>query len=260
MRFPITGRRYALWNALQSSAISLINASGRRGDLIDFYKIIDRLAEKTGGARVLAECDSRMGWPERGVYFFMEQGETRSDTGKGRRIVRVGTHALTEKSRAKLWSRLKQHKGTKTSGGGNHRGSIFRLIVGAAITEKAREDWPSWDNKRGNASKAIRKSELAMEQRVSAVIGKMPFLWLAINDAPDPVKGRGYIERNTIALLSNWQKPPLDSPSASWLGQFCNRERVRGSGLWNQNHVDEDYDPAFLHTLAELVDNMGAQS
>ena len=33
-----------------------------------------------------------MYWPQRGVYFFMEDGEERSDSGSGLRIVRVGTH------------------------------------------------------------------------------------------------------------------------------------------------------------------------
>jgi hypothetical protein len=37
---------------------------------------------------------------------------------------------------------------------------------------------------------------------------------------------RGYVERNSIALLSNYQKPPLDPASPVWLGQRCDRERV----------------------------------
>jgi hypothetical protein len=63
-----------------------------------------------------------MVWPKRGVYFFFETGESRSDSGSGPRVVRVGTHALREGSRAKLWTRLSQHQGTITTGGGNHRG------------------------------------------------------------------------------------------------------------------------------------------
>lgn len=84
----------------------------------------------------------------------------------------------------------------------------------------------------------------------------MPFLWLAINDEPGPDSLRGYIERNAIALLSNYGKEPLNPPSGNWLGRFCNRERVRTSGLWNQNHVDEQYDPAFLDTLERLIHEM----
>jgi len=85
----------------------------------------------------------------------------------------------------------------------------------------------------------------------------MPALWLAVTDDPGPESLRGYIERNAIALLSNYNKPPIDTPSPHWLGRHCNREKVRHSGLWNQNHVDEDYDPAFLDELEGLVSKIG---
>jgi len=95
-----------------------------------------------------------------------------------------------------------------------------------------------------------------MEQEVSRIIREMPFLWLTVNEHPSPGSLRGYIERNTLALLSNWEKTPIDPPSSGWLGHSCNRERVRDSGLWNQNHVNEDYAPAFLDTLENLVEGM----
>src|SRR5262245_17760472 len=105
-----------------------------RGDhLIRFYSILDKLERNIGGACKLADCSGRMPWPRRGIYFFRESGESRSDTGKGPRIVRVGTHGLKAGSGTKLWTRLSQHKGQPSTGGGNHRGSIFRLIVGAAL-------------------------------------------------------------------------------------------------------------------------------
>ena len=61
-------------------------------------------------------------------------------------------------------------------------------------------------------------SEQPLEQRVSRVIGDMPFLWIDIGDEPGPASLRGYIERNTIALLSNFDRLPLDPPSTAWLG------------------------------------------
>lgn len=222
----------------------------RLKDLIRFYDLLDRLEEKIGNRRQLAACNGRMEWPERGVYFFMENGETRTDSGTGLRIVRVGTHALTAGSRTTIWKRLSQHKGTDNSGGGNHRGSIFRLIIGTAIDN----NHPTWG--RGQTADACtREAELNMEQKVSQVIRAMPFLWLSVNDAPSPASLRGYIEKNSIALLSNAGKPQIDAPSKTWLGHDCSRERVRVAGLWNQNHVDEIYDPAFLDTLYSLVNN-----
>jgi hypothetical protein len=99
----------------------------------------------------------------------------------------------------------------------------------------------------------IRDSEGNMEIAVSKFIRSMPFLWLAIEDAPGRESSRGMVERNSIALLSNFNKPALDPASSGWLGLFSNRERVQMSGMWNNNHVDEDYDPQFLEVLAKLI-------
>jgi hypothetical protein len=114
---------------------------------------------------------------------------------------------------------------------------------------------PTW----GHGSfvpKPVREKERRLEELVSRTIGQMPFLWLEVPDPPGPDSLRGYIERNAIALLSNYNRPVLDPPSSSWLGAHCNREKVRASGLWNQNHVDESYDPAFLDELERLVRKM----
>jgi hypothetical protein len=95
----------------------------------------------------------------------------------------------------------------------------------------------------------------------------MPFLWLLVEDEAGPESRRGYIERNSIALLSNDNKAPLDPRSPGWLGRHCHRAgvrdaglRVRTSGLWNSNHVDEIYDPAFLEVLERLISATGGSS
>jgi hypothetical protein len=225
--------------------------SERREHLVRFYSILDRLEQEIGGARKLASCSGRMEWPTRGVYFFRETGEVRTDTGKGPRIVRVGTHALKDGSGTKLWTRLSQHRG-QSDGRGNHRGSIFRLIVGAALIQRDKLLFPTWGA--GNSAKGeIRSGEEALERKVSEVIGKMSFIWLPVGDVSGPNSQRGYIERNAIALLSNHGKSPIDQASRDWLGHYSDRERVRNSGLWNQNHVEEGYSPAFLDALDHLV-------
>lgn len=224
----------------------------RREDIERFYCLLDDLERAIGGARTLAECDGRMEWPQRGVYFFQEAGEERSDTGRGPRIVRVGTHALTSKAKTTLWKRLSQHRGLVTTGGGNHRGSIFRLITGTALIEREGYECKTW-GQGSSAPREVCASEVWLEQAVSKAIRAMPFLWLPIDDEPGPDSLRGYIERNTIALLSNYAKEPVDPPSADWLGHHCSRERVRKSGLWNQNHVDEHPDPEFLGKLEQLI-------
>ena len=81
----------------------------------------------------------------------------------------------------------------------------------------------------------------------------MPFLWLEIDDAPQPDSLRGYIERNSIALLSNFDKKPLDPAADNWLGNFSDRKLVRGSGLWNSRHVNDSYERNFLNTFEKLI-------
>ena len=231
-------------------------SDARANDLIRFYALLDKLERNIGGARRLADCSGRMHWPQRGVYFFRESSEDRSDTGSDPRIVRVGTHALKDGSCTKLWTRLSQHKGQPSTGGGHHRGSIFRLIVGAALIARDEYAFPTWGD--GNTAKGdIRKNELPLEREVSRVIGEMPFLWLSIADEAGPGSLRGYIERHSIALLSNYRAPAVDAASQAWLGRCCNRERVRQSGLWNQNHVDENYEPSFLDTFEQLIASPG---
>ncbi len=224
----------------------------RHHDLIQFYRILSDIEERVGGTRQLCDCSGRMPWPGRGVYFFFEEGEMRSDTGRGRRIVRVGTHALSASSKTTLWNRLSQHKGNAGGAGGNHRGSIFRLLVGDALPRRFPERaCPTW-GKGSSASNQIRAVERELEGHVSAYIGAMPFLWLSVKDDPGPSSLRGFIERNAIALLSNFEREPVDPASAGWLGKSCSRDRVRRSDLWNNNHVDEEHESSFLGILEDL--------
>ena len=101
---------------------------------------------------------------------------------------------------------------------------------------------------------AIARAETDLEAAVSAYIGSMPFLWLNIGDAPDPNSARGLVERNAIALLSGFNRSGGDSPSNNWLGHHSDREKIRKSGLWNSNHVDETYDPSFLNVMESCID------
>lgn len=228
--------------------------NSRKSDLIRFYHLLERLGAKTGGSLSLPNCKNQRNLPARGVYFFMEPGEMRTDTGDGYRIVRVGTHALKPGAKSTLRQRLSAHKGTAT-GSGNHRGSIFRLLLGTTVIRNY-PDCSTW-GKGATANRDIRAQEESIEKEVSAIMWSMPFLYLDVDDAPSPDSLRGIIERNAIALLSNFQKQHIDPPSNDWRGHHCNREKVRQSGLWNQNHVDENYDPTFLHALETLIVKMG---
>ena len=213
-----------------------------------FYDLLDELEGKIGGRRQLRKCDGKMDWPERGVCFFFEPGEMRSVKDSSYRVVHVGKST-------KLWTRLSQHKGTKSSGG-NHRGSIFRKLVGNAIGQKSPGLMPdSWEE--GNtASEAIRDNEHPHEVRVSEYMADMTLLFVSIPDASAPDNMRGIIKSSTIALLSGYRESSPDKPGSNWLGNYSTRERVQRSGLWNNEHVDKDYDPAFLNHFEKFIKAM----
>ena len=227
----------------------------RSADTMRFYDLLDRLDARIGGARTLADCHGRAKWPARGVYFFRESGESRSGSGRGPRIIRIGTHALKVGSRATLWQRLSQHRS------GSHRGSIFRSLAGVALAGHENIPLPpSWGigssasaaaRKLGMNCTEINQAEADLEARVSLYIGSMPFLWLHVDDGPGPNSQRAVIEATSIRLLSGYRDPTVDLPSPDWLGRYSDRERVRRSGLWNNDHVDRTYDRSVLFNAME---------
>ncbi|MEA2018333.1 MAG: hypothetical protein U9N59_07785 [Campylobacterota bacterium] len=227
----------------------------RLSDLKRFYSIINALEKKNIQKKLLLNSNGRQKWHKRGVYFFFESNQKRSDSGNGLRVTRVGTHAIQDDSKRTLWNRLSDHKGTAKTGGGDHRSSIFRLLVGTAIMQDKNLNFLTW-GEGSSALRYVKDNELELEQLVSQTIGKMPFLYLSIDDEASPNSLRAYIEQNSIALLSNYNKSTLDGASEDWLGHKCNREKVNHSGLWNQKHVNESYDPCFLDIFEKLVIEM----
>jgi hypothetical protein len=225
----------------------------RSDDLNQFYETLKYLHHLVGGYRYLRECTAKSGWPQRGVYFFLENGEIRAD-GSMLRVTRIGTHAVSANSKTTLWNRLHTHRG-HSDGRGNHRGSVFRKRVGEALlsTEIYPQEIRSTWGKGNTAEKAMRIAERPLEHAVSRRIGEMPFLWLDINDTPSPRSQRAYIERNSIALLSNFEKEPIDPPSTNWLGRHSGQRTIAHSGLWNTDYVGESYDGDFLKEFARLV-------
>jgi hypothetical protein len=203
------------------------------------------------GPRRLRDCHATDGWPPHGVYFFFEPGEVRAD-GRAR-VVRVGAHALTATSKATLWGRLRQHRGHlggRHPGGGNHRASVFRRHVGAALIRRGNLPsglLDSWLNRHG-PQPGWKAQEEQIELAVSRHIQAMPFLWLAVPGRAD----RSYIERNSIALTSHLAQGP-DPPSPRWLGRHADRTEIHESGLWNVDHVHHHCDTSFPGLLDQLI-------
>jgi hypothetical protein len=221
-----------------------LSSTGLSQWISDFYGFIDRLRQKAGGPYVLKDINSSSA-PKRGVYFFFEDGEFRAD-GVSPRVVRVGTHGLHNGSKSTLYGRLVNHRGTR-SGSGNHRGSVFRLHIGKALIKRNAIDCPTWA-RNSSVPNEITLLEKSLEQQVSDYIGRMKVLLLNIPDEPGPQSLRGFVERNSIGLLSG-----NEPASKHWLGLDTVNPAIINSHLWNVNHTDYKPDINFLECLSGLI-------
>ena len=232
----------------------------RSADRARLYGILGDLERRVGGYRHLRAAQKSTGWPERGVYFFFERLD-RNPGHSACRVVRVGTHGLRRFSKATLWTRLSQHRGTVAGGnpgGGNHRGSVFRQHVGKALL--ARHDYPdpiraSWGTG-STANRQTRNTEYPLELAVSRYIRNLPLLWVEIGDPPGPDSHREAIERNAIGLLSQRGNTEHIDPPPDWLGNLADSDAVRESGLWNSMHTSSGYESSFLDLLDRYVGAM----
>lgn len=214
-----------------------------------FYNLLNELKGKVGGYRQLGDCRGEMDWPERGVYFFFETGEMRSSNPSSPRVVHVGANAVTAtKTTSTLWDRLKQHNG------GNHRSSIFRLLIGDAIRQHNRKPAPTSQGIGIPATKITREFKRSHEKLVSNYLAEVTFLYVSVPDVPGQQRNpRVELKRNAVALLSGYRERSPDNPSPEWLGRYSTREEVCLSGLWNNKHIGEDYNSDFLDDFEKLI-------
>jgi hypothetical protein len=240
--------------------ISWLRLDNRESELLSqfskFYNSMRELYIGQNGGRILGEATGKMDWPERGVYFLLEPDEyldTKSFQPLVNRVTRVGTHAVSRGSKASLWNRISTHRGGAGGGTGNHRSSIFRLHVGAAIIRKSPEAWqiPSWGVGQA-AGREIQERETRLEREVSETLGRMRVLWLNVPDDPGPQSDRSYLERNSIGLLSR-TAVLRGGPSSTWLGNWSRQFRITLSGLWNLDHLYAVPDSDFPDILAKYV-------
>ncbi|MDQ3779714.1 MAG: hypothetical protein M3354_04070 [Chloroflexota bacterium] len=162
------------------------------------------------------------GWsnvPADGVYFFFERGETVPLDGRSvERIVCVGTH----RADGGLKRRLRDHFS------GSRRTSAFRRHLGLALLAL-----DGAGSARTVAWLTGASGEVVdLEARVDDLLRER-FTFRAI-----PIRTmteRLAVEQGLIALLA---RSPLGTPSQTWLGHHAVSAAVRGSGLWNVNHIN----------------------
>jgi len=182
---------------------------------------------------------NRKDLPDNGIYLFYEEGE-KIQLGSivKDRIVRVGTH----KKQGRFPDRILNHFN------GNKNSSVFRKHLGGAFIRKKNPgdprlmQWLKQDTPTFNDIEAL----------VSAYLRKRcSFRFLKV----DKKEERLDLEERLIATLARCSY----NPSEKWLGRFAASEKIRMSGLWNDQHVSSDntMTPQHLFRLKEIVGQTG---
>jgi hypothetical protein len=157
--------------------------------------------------------------PMNGIYFFYEDNETCIINGqKVKRIVRVGTH----RAEARFRDRIHNHFY------GNKECSIFRKHVGSAIIKNKGFhdiDIDEWMKKGTETNIDI---ELLIDEKF-----RKTFTFKCISIETKEL--RLSLEKRLIKVLSLGGPGPWPN----WLGNDAANEKVRESGLWNVDHVQD---------------------
>jgi uncharacterized protein DUF6884 len=222
----------------------------RRQAIVRSYEMFAELADHIGLLPLREVLAKEL--PKQGVYFFFDDEENTTFSSSIPRLVRIGTHGVSEGSVATLRNRLRTHLGTR-AGGGNHRASVFRLHVGRALIERDRlqEHYPNWA-KGQSAPRDITELEAPLEAEVSNYIGNLRVLFIPVLDSSGTGSMRATIERQFISMFTE-NLCAIEQSSPSWLGRFSDKQSIRNSGLWNVRDVGGEYDLKFIPLLDGLL-------
>jgi hypothetical protein len=177
--------------------------------------------------------------PQNGIYIIFEKGEKAHYAD---RIVRIGTHNIGSRGNSTLEDRLEQHISPNGL-------SVFRNKIGDALINKSRgegssfwseEDLIDWNKSWG---KGVPRRHIRFQQRsrsiqfeeadrlISEYIREnISFVCIEIDKKDD----RKLIEKRLISTVSNCTEC---QQSVHWLGNYSTKEKVRKSGLWQENEL-----------------------
>ena len=182
--------------------------------------------------------------PKNGIYIIFENGETVQGMA---RIVRVGTHTGNNQLR----SRLKQHFINK-----NKNRSIFRKNIGRCFLAQENPEYlPIWElditprpGREEKLKKIAKDYENNLEEKISEYIQNN--LSFCVFEAPTK-DDRLYWESKIISTLA---KSSETKPSDTWLGNHSTKLKIRQSGLWQVNSLNNEcLDKEDFELLSQLV-------
>jgi hypothetical protein len=168
--------------------------------------------------------------PRNGIYIIFEKGEKYKNFD---RIVRVGTHTGINQLR----SRLNQHFVME-----NKNRSIFRKNIGRCFLNKENnaylEFWELDTTSKVDREKKLNLLDLDLEKEIEKKIShyvqtNLSFCVFEIDTKDERLFWESKIV-STLAKASNIK------PSDKWLGNFSTKDKIKASGLWQVNELDND--------------------
>lgn len=171
--------------------------------------------------------------PKNGIYVMFEKGEK----GHGKdRIVRIGTHT-GQKGQRQLLKRLKDHF-TRP----NKDGSIFRKNIGRCflnMDDSLRYYLETWNIDFTTIAKRKKyghRRDMAFEGRIEKRITQyirdnISLVLIKVDDR----KYRLSLEKRLITTVNRCN---VCGPSDIWLGTQSPKQKIRGSGLWQVQHLN----------------------
>jgi len=166
--------------------------------------------------------------PKNGIYILFEKAEKFIEFD---RIVRVGTHTGNKQ----LYSRLNQHFINE-----NKNRSIFRKNIGRCFLNKERSPYQSlWElditsrvERQRNLILLDLEFEKQIEKRISNYIQtNLSFCVFQV----DKKEERLFWESKIASTLAQSNEI---RPSENWLGNYSPKEKIRSSGLWQVNELN----------------------
>jgi hypothetical protein len=202
--------------------------------------------------------------PLNGIYIFFEKGELAHGVN---RVVRIGTH----KGRDQLRSRLQEHFVNK-----NKDRSIFRKNIGRVLLAKDNDQYLKvWEEdcttkeKRDKCPHLLdRQKQNEIEKRVSIIFPSCDICIQKRNEIEERVSC--YMQNNfsfaVFAVDSKEKRLELESKiistishcedcqqSKNWLGNYSPKEKIRKSGLWQEQGLWQapllEQDMQFIRTV-----------
>jgi hypothetical protein len=185
--------------------------------------------------------------PSNGVYFFYESGEYWGHGGQKPRVVRIGAHR-----EGNLVSRMRSHYVADSTirrldydRAAPKDRSIFRKNIGRALLAKSRSRYLKvwdWDaTEKSHRALVQNHRDIMVEQRLEKRINRIlaERFWFRVLPTPsqEGVLGVGGLEARLIGTVAGCGNCRA---SDAWLGHFSPQHKVRHSGLWLSQHLDDE--------------------